>query len=125
MSWMWCNEGRGRPARLGPGRGTVVMSGLSAAGLATTAVASGQSASDRPARLASSHYGACNWLRPGVFGGFDFAPVGTMRAAGQLLPISTNVKLYYLLGDNFGGQPDQTFGLPDMRGKAPTGLHYV
>jgi microcystin-dependent protein len=125
MSWMWCNKGRGRPARLGVVVALVVMSGLSAAGLATTAVASGQSASDRPARLASSHYGACNWLGQVILVGFDFAPAGTMRAAGQLLPISTNVKLYYLLGDNFGGQPDQTFGLPDLRGKAPPGLHYV
>lgn len=39
--------------------------------------------------------------------------------AGQLLAISQNQALFSLLGTTFGGDGRTTFGLPDLRGRAP------
>ena len=36
---------------------------------------------------------------------------------GQLLPISQNPALFSLLGTYFGGDGQQTFALPDLRGR--------
>jgi microcystin-dependent protein len=38
---------------------------------------------------------------------------------GQLLPIAQNQALFALLGTQFGGNGSTTFGLPDLRGRAP------
>ena len=54
--------------------------------------------------------------------GFDFAPRGHAQCDGQLLPIAQNSALFSLLGTNFGGDGRTSFGLPDMRGRAP--LHH-
>jgi microcystin-dependent protein len=125
MSRMWSEKERGGSALLGVVVALVVMSGLSVAGLATAAVASGQSASDRQAKLASAH-GGCNWLGQVLLVGFNYAPPGTMLAQGQLLSIANYNELYSLLGNSFGGNSPTTFGLPDLRGKAPVaGLHYA
>lgn len=51
--------------------------------------------------------------------GFDFAPRGWATCDGQLLPISQNTALFSLLGTNYGGDGRSTFGLPDLRGRAP------
>jgi len=51
--------------------------------------------------------------------GFNFAHRGWAYCDGQLLPISTNTALFSLLGTTFGGDGRTTFGLPDMRGRAP------
>lgn len=50
---------------------------------------------------------------------FNFAPNGWSTCEGQLLPIDQNTALYSLLGTTFGGDGQQTFALPDLRGKAP------
>ncbi len=50
---------------------------------------------------------------------FNFAPKGWAQCNGQLLPINQNQALYSLLGTTFGGDGQTTFGLPDLRGKAP------
>jgi len=56
---------------------------------------------------------------------FNFAPNGWSTCEGQLLPINQNTALFSLLGTTFGGDGQQTFALPDLRGKAPgDGLAY-
>ncbi len=83
------------------------------AGATTTAVAQ------------SNHEGRCDWLAQVMLVGFDFATVGTADAHGQLESISSNNRLYSLLGNRFGGSPaTNNFGLPNLRGQAPDGLHY-
>jgi len=54
--------------------------------------------------------------------GFNFAPVGWMLCQGQLLPISQYEALYQLLGTTYGGDGQNTFGLPDLRGRAALGI---
>jgi len=53
-----------------------------------------------------------------MFGG-NFAPQGWALCNGQLLSISQNTALFSLLGTNYGGDGRTTFGLPDLRGRAP------
>ena len=73
----------------------------------------------------SNHEGRCDWLAQVMLVGFDFATVGTADAHGQLESISSNTRLYNLLGNTFGGSPaTNNFGLPNLRGRAPDGLHY-
>ncbi|RYY23503.1 MAG: phage tail protein [Sphingomonadales bacterium] len=57
-----------------------------------------------------------------LYGGWNFAPRGTLTCDGQLLPISQNTALFSLLGTSFGGNGQNTFALPDLRGRAP--LHW-
>ena len=51
--------------------------------------------------------------------GFNFAPRGWAQCNGQILSINQNQSLFALLGTTFGGDGRTTFGLPDMRGRAP------
>lgn len=51
--------------------------------------------------------------------GFNFCPRGWAAADGQLLPINQNQSLYALYGNYYGGDARTTFGLPDLRGRAP------
>ncbi|MDH5513522.1 MAG: tail fiber protein [Gammaproteobacteria bacterium] len=53
--------------------------------------------------------------------GFNFCPRGWTDAAGQLLSISQNSALFSLYGTLYGGDGRTTFGLPDLRGRAPVG----
>lgn len=55
-----------------------------------------------------------------MFGG-NFAPRTFSFCTGALVAISSNSALFSLLGDAFGGDARTTFGLPDMRGRAPAG----
>lgn len=55
-----------------------------------------------------------------MFGG-NFAPRGWAFCQGQLLPIAQNTALFSLLGTVYGGDGRNTFALPDLRGKVPTG----
>lgn len=51
---------------------------------------------------------------------FNFTPMYFAACNGQLLSIQQNSALYALLGNNFGGSQQQnTFGVPDLRGRAP------
>ena len=56
-----------------------------------------------------------------LFGG-NFAPRGWALCHGQLLPISQYSALFSLLGTTYGGDGRTTFGLPDLRGRAPIGV---
>ncbi len=51
--------------------------------------------------------------------GFNFAPRGWALCEGQLLPINQWQALFSLLGTTFGGDGRTSFGLPDLRGRAP------
>ncbi|WP_206169882.1 tail fiber protein [Sphingorhabdus sp. YGSMI21] len=56
-----------------------------------------------------------------LFGG-TFCPRGWGEAKGTLLPISQYSALFSLLGTMYGGDGRTTFGLPDLRGRAPISL---
>lgn len=49
----------------------------------------------------------------------NFAPAGWMFCDGQVLPISENETLFQLIGTNYGGDGQETFALPDLRGRVP------
>lgn len=51
--------------------------------------------------------------------GMDWCPRGWARADGQLLPIDQYTSLYSLFGTTYGGDGRTSFGLPDLRGRAP------
>ena len=42
-----------------------------------------------------------------------------MFCEGQLLPISENEILFDYIGTTYGGDGQETFGLPDLRGRLP------
>jgi microcystin-dependent protein len=50
---------------------------------------------------------------------FNFAPRGWALCNGQLLGIAQNQALFALLGTQYGGNGQTTFGLPDFRGRTP------
>ena len=53
-----------------------------------------------------------------MFGG-NFAPAGWALCGGQLISIADNDALFSLLGTTYGGDGQNTFGLPDLRGRIP------
>jgi microcystin-dependent protein len=53
-----------------------------------------------------------------IFAG-NFPPVGWMFCEGQLLPISENETLFQLIGTTYGGDGQENFALPDLRGRLP------
>jgi microcystin-dependent protein len=53
--------------------------------------------------------------------GFNFAPTGWVLCDGRLLPISEYDVLFTLLGTTFGGDGQNTFAVPDLRGRSPLG----
>ena len=53
-----------------------------------------------------------------MFGG-NFAPMGWAFCDGSLMAIAQNDALFALLGTTYGGDGQTTFGLPDLRGRAP------
>jgi microcystin-dependent protein len=53
-----------------------------------------------------------------MFGG-SFAPAGWAMCSGQLMPISQNDTLFNLIGTTYGGDGQETFGIPDVQGRLP------
>ena len=51
--------------------------------------------------------------------GFNFAPSGWQLCNGQLLAISNYEVLFNLIGTTYGGDGQNTFALPDLRGRTP------
>lgn len=49
----------------------------------------------------------------------NYAPLGWAFCDGSLLPIAENVALFELVGTTYGGDGQETFGLPDLRGRVP------
>jgi microcystin-dependent protein len=56
-----------------------------------------------------------------IFAG-NFAPAGWMFCEGEVLPISEYETLFTLIGTTYGGDGQETFALPDLRGRLP--LHF-
>lgn len=52
---------------------------------------------------------------------FNYCPLDTLEANGQILNISQYAALYSLLGKTYGGDGTKTFGLPDLRGRSIRG----
>jgi microcystin-dependent protein len=52
----------------------------------------------------------------------NYAPDGWMFCEGQLLPISLYEHLFQLIGTTYGGDGEETFMLPDLRGRVP--IHF-
>ena len=52
----------------------------------------------------------------------NYAPTGFAFCQGQLLQISDNNTLFFLLGTTYGGDGITTFALPDLRGAVPVGF---
>jgi microcystin-dependent protein len=48
-----------------------------------------------------------------------FAPSGWAFCDGAAMPISENDALFNLIGTTYGGDGQQTFNLPDLRGRVP------
>lgn len=53
--------------------------------------------------------------------GFNYPPRGWLFCNGQLLPVQQNTALFALLGTMYGGDGQNTFGIPDLRGRAVVG----
>ena len=53
-----------------------------------------------------------------MFGG-NFAPAGWAFCNGQPMPISENETLFQLIGTTYGGDGQETFNVPDLRGRLP------
>lgn len=51
-----------------------------------------------------------------------YCPVGWLPANGSILDISQHEELYSLYGTMYGGNGQNTFALPDLRGRAPVHL---
>ena len=49
----------------------------------------------------------------------NFAPLGWMSCDGQLLPIADYDVLFNLIGTAYGGDGQNTYALPDLRGRVP------
>jgi microcystin-dependent protein len=53
-----------------------------------------------------------------MFGSY-FAPAGWAFCDGGLMPISENDTLFNLIGTTYGGDGQETFGLPNLNGRLP------
>lgn len=53
-----------------------------------------------------------------IFAG-SFPPAGWAFCDGTPLPISENDVLFQLIGTTYGGDGEETFNLPDLRGRVP------
>ena len=49
----------------------------------------------------------------------NFAPAGWQFCDGSTLPISENEVLFQLIGTTYGGDGQETFNVPDLRGRLP------
>ena len=52
-----------------------------------------------------------------------FAPAGWVFCDGQLMPISENDALFTLIGTTYGGDGQETFGLPNLQSRVPIHGH--
>lgn len=85
--------------------------------LAAAAAAAALSAAPQEAQAQVSDI----YLGQIILGGWNFCPRGTFEANGQLLAINQWTALFSLYGTMYGGDGRTTFGLPDLRGRAPIG----
>ena len=76
-----------------------------------------------PAASYSGGYDQDPFIGDFLLVGFNFCPRGWTEANGQLLPIPSNSALFSLYGTLYGGDGRTTFGIPDMRGRAPAHIN--
>lgn len=50
---------------------------------------------------------------------YNFAPVGFLTCAGQMLPIAQYDALFNLIGTTYGGDGQTTFALPNLQSRVP------
>ncbi len=55
-----------------------------------------------------------------LFGGIKIPP-GFLPCDGREIRVKDNPALYTIIMNNFGGTPEKTFRLPDLRGRSPIG----
>ena len=55
----------------------------------------------------------------------SLAPTGSRLADGAVLTIASNIPLFSLYGNQFGGNGTSTFALPNLTAIAPVGMNYV
>ena len=67
----------------------------------------------------SAHAGPDSYIGDVTISAASYCPRDTMEARGQLLAISEYTALFSLYGTFYGGDGRTTFGLPDLRGRAP------
>lgn len=53
--------------------------------------------------------------------GFNYPPRGWLFCNGQTVPINQNAAMFALLGTMYGGDGQNTFGIPDLRGRVVVG----
>jgi len=53
--------------------------------------------------------------------GFNYSPRGWLFCNGQTISIAQNSAMFALLGTMYGGDGQQTFGIPDLRGRTVVG----
>lgn len=53
--------------------------------------------------------------------GFNYPPRGWLFCNGQTVPIAQNSAMFALLGTMYGGDGQNTFGIPDLRGRVVVG----
>src|ERR1044072_6382411 len=51
--------------------------------------------------------------------GVNLAPAGWVFCSGQLMPISENDALFTLIGTTYGGDGQETFGIPNLQSRVP------
>jgi microcystin-dependent protein len=55
---------------------------------------------------------------------YNFSPQNLAPCDGQLLQITQYTAFFSLIGENFGGDGEKTFALPNYQGLAPKGSQY-
>jgi microcystin-dependent protein len=50
---------------------------------------------------------------------YTFAPAGFLPCDGQLISIAENETLFQLIGTTYGGDGEETFGLPNLQSRVP------
>lgn len=66
--------------------------------------------------------GDCPYLAEIYTFAFNFAPNSHSKCEGQLMAIIYNTALFALLGTNYGGNGQNNYGLPDLKGRMSIGF---
>ena len=55
---------------------------------------------------------------------FDVIPENWVHCDGRIIAVEDNYVLFSIVGNNFGGDGEHTFGIPDLRDREPKGMKY-
>ena len=72
-----------------------------------------------PRGLVAQRFGEQPYVGEVMLSGISFSPNGWLDCNGELLLIAENETLYALVGTTYGGDGQETFGLPDLRARFP------